>query len=103
MQKLHIVILGFGTARQKMALERWTNPKPFGVIVDRAAILLCVEGFWICLSFNRPFSIAKCQILISRFATFSSLFVASEPYADFRQTNTSVSWFQYNVGVQARQ
>jgi hypothetical protein len=28
MKKLRIVILGFGTARQKMALERWTNPKP---------------------------------------------------------------------------
>jgi hypothetical protein len=28
MQKLRIVTLGFGTARQKMVLERWTNPKP---------------------------------------------------------------------------
>jgi hypothetical protein len=28
MQKLRIVTLRFGTARQKMALERWTNPKP---------------------------------------------------------------------------
>ena len=27
----------FGTARQRMALERCTNPKPLGVIVDRAA------------------------------------------------------------------
>jgi hypothetical protein len=26
--KLRIVTCGFGTARQKMALERWTNPKP---------------------------------------------------------------------------
>ena len=32
------VILRFGTARQKMVLERWTNPKPLGTIVDRAAI-----------------------------------------------------------------
>jgi hypothetical protein len=29
---------GFGTARQKLVLERWTNPKPLGKIVDRAAI-----------------------------------------------------------------
>jgi hypothetical protein len=28
MKKLRIVILGFGTARQKRVLERWTNPKP---------------------------------------------------------------------------
>jgi hypothetical protein len=28
MQTLRIVTLGFGTARQRMALERWTNPKP---------------------------------------------------------------------------
>jgi hypothetical protein len=28
MQQLRIVTLGFGTARQRMALERWTNPKP---------------------------------------------------------------------------
>jgi radical SAM protein with 4Fe4S-binding SPASM domain len=27
MKKWRIVILGFGTARQKMVLERWTNPK----------------------------------------------------------------------------
>jgi hypothetical protein len=27
MQKLRIVILRFGTARQKRVLERWTNPK----------------------------------------------------------------------------
>jgi hypothetical protein len=26
--KLRIVTLGIGTARQKMVLERWTNPKP---------------------------------------------------------------------------
>jgi hypothetical protein len=38
MKKLRIVILGFGTARQKMALERWTNPKPLQHIWDRAAI-----------------------------------------------------------------
>jgi hypothetical protein len=37
-KKLRIVILGFGTARQKMVLERWTNPKPLGTIVDRAAM-----------------------------------------------------------------
>jgi hypothetical protein len=28
MRKLRIVTLRFGTARQKMVLERWTNPKP---------------------------------------------------------------------------
>jgi hypothetical protein len=28
MRKLRIVTLGFGTARQRMALERWTSPKP---------------------------------------------------------------------------
>ena len=28
MIKLRIVTLGFGTGQQKMALERWTNPKP---------------------------------------------------------------------------
>jgi hypothetical protein len=28
MKKWRIVTLRFGTARQKMALERWTNPKP---------------------------------------------------------------------------
>jgi hypothetical protein len=38
MQKLRIVILGFCTARQKMVLERWTNPKPLATIVYRAAI-----------------------------------------------------------------
>jgi hypothetical protein len=38
MQKWRIVRLGFGTARQKMVLERWTNPKPFGKIYNRAAI-----------------------------------------------------------------
>ena len=38
MQKLRIVILGFGTARQKRVLERWTNPKPLQPIWDRAAI-----------------------------------------------------------------
>jgi hypothetical protein len=27
MQKLRIVTLGFGTGRQRMALERWTHPK----------------------------------------------------------------------------
>jgi hypothetical protein len=32
------VILRFGTARQKMVLERWTNLKPLGTIVDPAAI-----------------------------------------------------------------
>jgi hypothetical protein len=26
-------------------LERWTNPKPLGTIVDRAAILLCAAVF----------------------------------------------------------
>jgi hypothetical protein len=34
---LRIVILGFGTAGQKMVLERWTNPKPLCKIADRAA------------------------------------------------------------------
>jgi hypothetical protein len=38
MKKLRIVILRFGTARQKLVLERWTNPKPLNSIVDRAAI-----------------------------------------------------------------
>jgi hypothetical protein len=38
MKKLRIVVLGFDTARQKLVLERWTNLKPFGLIVDRAAI-----------------------------------------------------------------
>jgi hypothetical protein len=38
MQKWRVVMLGFGTARQKMALERWTNPKPRGTIYNRAAI-----------------------------------------------------------------
>jgi hypothetical protein len=38
MQKLRIVISGFGTARQKKVLERWTNPKPLQPIWDRAAI-----------------------------------------------------------------
>jgi hypothetical protein len=38
MEKLRIVILRFGTARQKMVLERWTNLKPLGTIVDPAAI-----------------------------------------------------------------
>jgi hypothetical protein len=38
MQKWRIVILRFGTARQKMVLERWTNPKPLQPIWDRAAI-----------------------------------------------------------------
>jgi hypothetical protein len=38
MQKLRIVILGFGTARQEMVLERWTNPKSLGTIVDCATI-----------------------------------------------------------------
>jgi hypothetical protein len=28
MKQLRIVTLGFGTARQRMVLERWTNPKP---------------------------------------------------------------------------
>jgi hypothetical protein len=52
---LRIVIYGFGTARQKMALERWTDPKPLGMIVDRAAIELSAEGFWICPSFKGHF------------------------------------------------
>jgi hypothetical protein len=38
MEKWRIVILRFGTARQIMVLERWTNPKPLGTIVYRAAI-----------------------------------------------------------------
>jgi hypothetical protein len=38
MKKLRIAILGFGTARQKRVLERWTNPKPLQPIWDRAAI-----------------------------------------------------------------
>jgi hypothetical protein len=38
MTKLRIVILGFGTARLKIVLERWTNPKPLQPIWDRAAI-----------------------------------------------------------------
>jgi hypothetical protein len=38
MQKLRIVMLGFGMARQKRVLERWTNPKPLQPIWDRAAI-----------------------------------------------------------------
>jgi hypothetical protein len=38
MEKLRIVILRFGTARQKRVLERWTNPKPLQHIWDRAAI-----------------------------------------------------------------
>jgi hypothetical protein len=38
MQKFAIVTSGFGTARQKLALEWWTNLKPFGVIVYCAAI-----------------------------------------------------------------
>jgi hypothetical protein len=38
MQKLQIGRLGFGTARQKTVLERWTNPKPLQLIWDRAAI-----------------------------------------------------------------
>jgi hypothetical protein len=37
-KKLRIAILGFGTARQKMVLERWTNPKPLQTIWDRVAI-----------------------------------------------------------------
>jgi hypothetical protein len=37
-EKVAIVRLGFGTARRKMLLELSTNPKPFGTIVDRAAI-----------------------------------------------------------------
>jgi hypothetical protein len=38
MKKWRIVVLRFGTARQDMVLEWWTNLKPFGVMVDRAAI-----------------------------------------------------------------
>jgi hypothetical protein len=38
MEKWRIVILGFGTARQIMVLERKTHLKPFDVIVYRAAI-----------------------------------------------------------------
>jgi hypothetical protein len=38
MKKLRIVILRFGTARQKRVLERWTNPKPLQPSWDRAAI-----------------------------------------------------------------
>jgi hypothetical protein len=37
-KKSRIVRLGFGTARQKRVLERWTNPKPLQPIWDRAAI-----------------------------------------------------------------
>jgi hypothetical protein len=37
-KKWRIVILRFGTAPQKMVLERWTNPKPLQPIWDRAAI-----------------------------------------------------------------
>jgi hypothetical protein len=37
-KKWRIVRLGFGTARQIMVLERWTNPKPLQPIRDRAAI-----------------------------------------------------------------
>jgi hypothetical protein len=38
MKKWRIAILGFGAARQKRVLERWTNPKPLQPIWDRAAI-----------------------------------------------------------------
>jgi hypothetical protein len=37
-KKSRIVTLGFGTARQKRVLERWTKPKPLQPIWDRAAI-----------------------------------------------------------------
>jgi hypothetical protein len=29
MRKLRVVTLRFGTGRQEMVLERWTNPEPF--------------------------------------------------------------------------
>jgi hypothetical protein len=38
MKKLRIVMLRFGTARQKLVLERWTHPKPLQPIWDCAAI-----------------------------------------------------------------
>jgi hypothetical protein len=38
MQKWRIVRLGFGMARQKTLLERWTSPKPLQNIWYRAAI-----------------------------------------------------------------
>jgi hypothetical protein len=47
MQKLRIVILGFGTARQKVVLERWTKPKPLGANLDSGTIYNRAEGFWI--------------------------------------------------------
>ena len=37
-KKSRIVILGYGTARQRMVLKCWKNLIHFGVIVDRAAI-----------------------------------------------------------------
>ena len=52
MKKSRIVILRFGTARQKLVLERWTNPKPLGTIARSCRYITCAEGFWMCPSFN---------------------------------------------------
>jgi hypothetical protein len=38
MKNMRIETLRFGTARQKLVLEQWKNPKPIGTSVDRAAI-----------------------------------------------------------------
>jgi hypothetical protein len=55
MKKLRIVILRFGTARQKLVLEWWTNPKPLGTKLDSGTIYNRAEGFWICPSFRDHF------------------------------------------------
>jgi hypothetical protein len=53
MKKLRtVILLRFGTARQKMFLGRWTNPKPLGADLRSCRYLTLCEGFWICPSFS---------------------------------------------------
>ena len=73
MKKLRIVTLGLGTARQKMAVERWTNPKPQrGTCSPRYRVQSCRGKSAGVAKRPRERSPTR-NPLTSRFATFASL------------------------------
>jgi hypothetical protein len=57
-----------------MAIEWWTNPKHLGTKLDSGTIYNRAGGVLDLSIIQGPFSVAPCQTLISRFATFASLY-----------------------------
>jgi hypothetical protein len=49
---------------------------PSAQSLDSGTIYNRAKGFWICSSFKDHYLFAPCQTLLSRFATFSSPYVA---------------------------